>query len=92
MGVVTRLGSMLLAGVMLGAMWLSQFGPAIQAGNPIWGFLPRHPAFEIEAWMPILWQLGLLCSCLALVFLGGGRLAGDSLLFGSHRNDDHDEL
>lgn len=92
MGLFTRVCALLLGGVMLGAMWLDQIGPAMQAGNTALGILPRYPAFDPKPWMPILWQLGLLCSCLALVMLGSGRLAVDQIVAGWRQDDDHDEL
>ena len=42
LGLFTRFGAFATASVMLGAMWLTQFGPAIQSGNTRLGFLPAH--------------------------------------------------
>ena len=92
MGAFTRVCALMLAGVMLGAMWLDQIGPSMQVGNTVLGILPRYPAFDPKPWMPILWQLGLLCSCLSLAMLGSGRVAIDRVLAGWRRDDDHDEL
>ncbi|MBX3385333.1 MAG: DoxX family protein [Phycisphaeraceae bacterium] len=91
-GLLTRLGGVGLAGVMLGALWLDQIGPAVQMGGARLGFLPTHDMFDVRGWMPLLWQVSLLASSLALVLLGSGRLALERWLFGSKAGDDHDEL
>jgi uncharacterized membrane protein YphA (DoxX/SURF4 family) len=89
LGLLTRLWSLSLVGVMLGAIWLASIGPAVQSGNTLLGFLPNHPAFD-EAWMPIFWQFSLLFSGAALFFAGSGTLAVDNLVFGRPAPDDHD--
>lgn len=91
-GLLTRPAALVLCGTMLGALWLDQLGPAIGSGQTRWGFLPSYPAFDPKAWMPILWQLALSCSCLALALLPRGPLSADRLFFGPRRDDDNDEL
>lgn len=92
LGLFTRLSAALLACVMLGAIWLDQLGPAWQTGRTILGFLPDYPTFDTRLWMPLFWQFGLLCSCLALMLMGGGRMKADRFLPGSRAHDDSDEL
>lgn len=88
LGLLTRLSALSLAGVMLGALWLTQIGPAVQSGNTTLGFLPAHAAFDVSAWKDILWQFGLLCSAMALACVGSGTLAFDRALLGrsAHRS------
>lgn len=89
-GFATRLSALLIAGVMGGAIWLTQVGPAIQSGNTIAGFLPAYGAWEKDAagvarYMTILWQFSLMMMAMALVFLGSGALALDRALFGGSK-------
>lgn len=87
LGLFTRFAALGIACVMLGAMWLTQFGPAIQTGQTYLGFIPRHPIFGLNAGgMPLygtlMWQMVLLAGALALLFAGSGALAIDRALFG----------
>lgn len=82
LGLLTRLAAASMVGVMLGAVWLTQVGPAVQSGSALLGFLPNHAAFDVAAWQPLLWQLSLLLSAGALMLLGSGGAAIDNLLFG----------
>ncbi|KAA0217408.1 MAG: DoxX family protein [Leptolyngbya sp. PLA3] len=87
LGLFTRLGVLGLVFVMLGAIWLDQIGPAVQSGNALFGFLPPHGAFDVDAqgkpvWMPLLWQLSLLGASSAVFFLGAGGLSLDRIVFG----------
>lgn len=81
-GFLTRLSALGLVGVMLGAVWLTAVGPAIQSGNAQFGFLPNYPTFDIAAWKTVMWQLSLVGAALSLALLGSGALALDRLLFG----------
>lgn len=95
LGLLTRLWALSLAGVMVGAIWLTQVGPAMQSGKAVWGFLPNYPAFGMEWQTPML-QLTLLLMALALTFAGAGALALDNAIFGSSAagadaDDDDDE-
>lgn len=59
-GLLTRIGALALGGVMLGAIWLTQVGPALQSGNTRLGFLPNHDVFDGQAWQMLLVQFTLL--------------------------------
>jgi len=91
LGFLTRLWSLGIAGVMAGALWLTQIGPAVQKGDAVLGFLPNHPTFD-PAWTTFFLQFALIMSALALMFLGPGRLSLDCVLLpgGGHDDDDAD--
>lgn len=90
LGLCTRLAALSLAGVMVGAMWLTQIGPAIAKGDAILGFLPNHARYGME-WQDLLLQFVLFATAMALFFSGPGFMAADHALFGPRRrNDDHD--
>lgn len=76
-GFMTRLSGFALAGVMLGAIWLDQLGPAVQSGSTVLGVLPAYDRWDVRAWMPLMWQSAVLAGCLTLVLLGPGRLSLD---------------
>jgi len=88
-GLLTRLWALGLASVMAMAMWLTQVGPVVLGGQPgFLGFLP--PPENMDAWTTLLLQLALMVCGLSLVFLGGGPLSLDRLLFGGSRVEDVD--
>ncbi|MGE3108083.1 MAG: DoxX family membrane protein [Phycisphaerales bacterium] len=93
LGLLTRLCSLGVAGVMLGAMWLTQIGPAIATGKTVLGFLPQYPTFG-EQWSHLLMQFALFMAAMALFFAGPGLLALDNAFFGGRARrqdgDDHD--
>ncbi|MBL9031949.1 MAG: DoxX family protein [Phycisphaerae bacterium] len=91
LGLLTRLAALGIAGVMLGAAWLTQFGPAIQSGKTTLGFLPAHDTFDATNWATFWLQLSLLAMSLALALLGPGRLSVDHALFTPPRRDDDGE-
>jgi uncharacterized membrane protein YphA (DoxX/SURF4 family) len=83
-GLLTRFWALGLAGVMLGALWLTHIGPAIQSGHTQYGFLPNYPLFEEKnRWGEVFLQFSLLMSALALACAGAGRASLDYLFFGS---------
>ena len=82
LGLLTRLWALVLAGHMAVGMWLMLIGPAIQTGNTVLGFLPRHDPWDGSFWMYPLWILALLAMNLALVFLGAGSVSLDRPLLG----------
>lgn len=89
-GFFTRLAALPIIGTMIGAMWLTQIGPALQAGETTFGFLPAG-IYEMNAggyvWTHLFWQFALAMMGLALFFLGAGALSIDRLIFGSVRDD-----
>ena len=82
LGMMSRLWAFALACVMIGAIWMTQIGPAIQSGDTFLGFLPNHPWGDPSKWNTFFLQLALLASALAVVFAGSGALAVDNALFG----------
>lgn len=85
-GFFTRMATLPVIGTMLTAMWLTQIGPALQAGGAYLGFLPSG-VFEIGpggyAYTHLLWQFALACSGFALLLLGPGCFSIDRLIFGA---------
>lgn len=86
-GLLARFAALGIAGTMLGAMWLTEFGPAIQSGKTVLGFIPdkgREALYAIslspEGYVTILWQLALLAMALAVVLVGPGSLAMDNAM------------
>jgi uncharacterized membrane protein YphA (DoxX/SURF4 family) len=87
-GLLTRLSALSIASVMAIAMWLTEFGPAIQAGQTVLGFIPQRDPWDTAAWRTLLWQLSLFGAALALALAGPGALAIDRA---PHPNDDLDD-
>jgi uncharacterized membrane protein YphA (DoxX/SURF4 family) len=81
LGMFTRVSALVLAGTMVGAIWLTEVGPAMQAGTVVWGFIPNRDFFAIDVWKTLFWQLSLLTSALALALLGAGAVSLDRKLF-----------
>ncbi|GJQ30072.1 MAG: hypothetical protein HBSAPP03_19560 [Phycisphaerae bacterium] len=84
-GLLTRLAAFGIAGTMLGAIWLGEVGPAIQAGTTILGFIPEHPggydvALAPTGYVTLLWQIALLAMALAVLLLGPGALSLDGAM------------
>ena len=95
-GFLARFGGLCVAGVMAVAMWLTQIGPAMQAGDAILYFLPNYDRWDIGAWTPLMFQLVLLCAGLSLLFAGDGTLSLASMAGGrsdrrSTKSQDEDE-
>jgi uncharacterized membrane protein YphA (DoxX/SURF4 family) len=80
-GMLTRLSALGLAGVMLGAMWLTQIGPAIQSGSARLAVLPGHDLTDVHLWTQLLWQFALFMMSMALLCAGPGVAAIDRVLF-----------
>lgn len=89
LGLLTRLWAAALLGVLLGAIWLTEIGPALQAERTVLGLLPDRAAYSVDLWRNLMWQLGLLMSALALLLAGPGAGALDNTLF-RRRGDDDD--
>jgi uncharacterized membrane protein YphA (DoxX/SURF4 family) len=88
-GFFTRIGAFSLVCVMATAMWLTQIGPAIQAGGARLGFLPTHDLLDGMGWQIFLVQFTLLGVALALVLLGAGALSIDAIIFGAPGEQAH---
>lgn len=84
-GLFTRFWALGVACVMLGAMWLTQIGPAVQKGDAFLGVLPNWPPFDPQ-WMTLTFQFSLFMSAIALVLAGPGRASMDRLLMGSPKD------
>lgn len=88
-GLLTRFAAIGLGATMLGALWLTAIGPAIQSGNAVLGFLPNHAWNNVEAWKGPFWNLALLAMAKALFLSGAGAFSLDAKLFGrSNAPDD----
>lgn len=86
LGLLTRLWALGFAGAMVGALWLTQIGPAMAATEPAFlGFLPplpmADPALWMRAWELMFFQFTLLCGSMALACMGAGGLSLDGLVF-----------
>ncbi|MEQ8770278.1 MAG: DoxX family protein [Phycisphaerales bacterium] len=81
LGLFTRLSALSLFAVMLGAMWLTQIGPAMQSSATMLGFLPDHALNDFDAWGKLWMQFSLAVSALALAFLGAGPVSIDRAIF-----------
>lgn len=74
LGLLTRFCALSLAGVMAGALWLTEIGPAVASGTARYGFLPAHGPFE---WTTFMFQATLLGAALALACAGPGVMSAD---------------
>lgn len=93
LGLFTRIMALGVAGVMVGALWLTVIGPSMQAGQTRLWFLPDWGMMDPRWAMPEL-QLALLMAALALAFCGPGRLSLDRAILGGGADggdDDDDE-
>lgn len=86
-GLMTRTAALGITGTMLGAVWLSEVGPAMQAGTTILGFIPEHAggydvALAPNGYVTLLWQMSLLAMALSLTMLGAGGLSLDGAMGG----------
>lgn len=82
-GVLTRLGAIMVVGVMLTAVWLTQIGPAAMGLTDAYlGLIPK----AADPWAPssyatLLWQLACLGMATAVFLLGSGPIGFDRALF-----------
>lgn len=81
-GWFTRTGASAIVGVMLGAMWLTQIGPAVHSGTGLLGFLPAKDWLDLKSCQTLLWQAALGAMGAALMLLGSGAMAIDRALGG----------
>jgi len=79
-GFLTRLSALMVAAVMLGAMWLTQVGPAYSVGQTILWVLPDKTWWDPALWSGYLWQLLIITACVALACLGSGAVSVDRAL------------
>jgi uncharacterized membrane protein YphA (DoxX/SURF4 family) len=91
LGLLTRVWAVVLAGVMIGAIWLTEIGPAVQAGGAALGFLPRYSAFDYDPWRPLMLQCCLLAMACSLAALGSGRLGLDHAVMKTQGGDVDDD-
>lgn len=84
LGLFTRLSAFMLLGLMLGAMWLTELGPAMQAGKTMLLILPdRGPGtlFNEQLWQHWMWQLAMMTLALGAMLMGPGPLSLDHGVF-----------
>lgn len=83
LGVLTRFGAVLLVGVMLQAIWLTQIGPAVMGNRAsLIGFLPgAADPWDPSAYKDLLWQLSCLVMAACVFLLGSGPIGLDRALF-----------
>ncbi len=88
LGFLTRFWAVMITGVIAGALWITELGPAMLGGldQTFLGFLPPVWPFNPAAAMHFLWLLLLTISAFSLVFLGAGALSIDRFLFGHPLN------
>lgn len=81
-GLFTRLASFCIAGVMLGAIWLTEIGPAMQSGNALFFVLPANRETFGGDWNTLIIQCSMLAMALNLLFAGAGGLSMDRAISG----------
>ncbi|MBY0112510.1 MAG: DoxX family protein [Phycisphaerales bacterium] len=81
-GLFTRLSAFFLAGTMIGAIWLTEIGPAVQSGNAVFFFLPANRETFGMDWNTLLIQCSMLAMALNLMFAGAGGLSMDRAISG----------
>ncbi len=92
LGLLTRVSSLMIAGVMVGAIWLTSIGPVVIYGNSGWPrFLQILPAIDYStqgnametfaAWQSWTFQLAMLMASLSLACLGPGSISLDRIFF-----------
>lgn len=90
LGLFTRFSALAVAGVMVGALWLTQIGPAVQSHKTMLGILPDYPLLGKD-WGLFQFQFVLLMGSLALAFCGPGRLSLDRAILGGGGPDGGDD-
>ena len=81
-GLLTRFASFCIAGVMLGAIWLTEVGPAMQSGNALFFILPGNRETFGGDWNTLIIQCSMLAMALNLMFAGAGGLSMDRAISG----------
>lgn len=84
-GFGARLWSLVLAGIMGTAIWLTAIHPALESGSVFLGFLPPprldDPAQWATAWQGLLFQFVLGMAAMGVFFSGAGALSLDRAMF-----------
>lgn len=81
LGFFVKPASLVLASVILSAIWITQIGPAAMGVTPsVLGFLPSRTWYDPQLWTPLLWQTLIFVTCLALSMIGPGHLSADAAL------------
>jgi uncharacterized membrane protein YphA (DoxX/SURF4 family) len=88
-GFMTRFSALGTLGVMLVALWTTQFGPAaMQSGNAVLGFIPNHgDIWNAASYSTLFLQLALAAMSIAVFFLGSGPVGLDRAVFGASKRD-----
>jgi len=83
LGFLTRLSALSVFCVMLVALWVTQFGPAIiQSNDALLGFIPRMDnPWASASYAGLLWQLALTAMAGSVFFMGSGAIGIDRLIF-----------
>lgn len=81
LGLFTRVGAGLVVGVMAGAVWITQVGPAIASGQTLLGVLPKRDVGDLSQWTGLLLQGTLLVVAVVVGMLGPGRVSMDARMF-----------
>lgn len=104
LGLLTRFAAFMIAGVMIGAIWMTTIGPVLIFDQPGWPrFFQILPAIDFstaetaatsfQSWQTWLFQLAMLMGALSLMCLGAGPLSIDRFAFGKpgvSRDHSHD--
>ncbi|MBL4699242.1 MAG: DoxX family membrane protein [Phycisphaerales bacterium] len=82
-GFLTRISALSVFVVMLVALWMTQFGPAvIQSNDAILGFIERYDnPWASASYAGLLWQLALAAMAGSVFFMGSGAIGIDRVLF-----------
>lgn len=82
-GFLTRISAISVFAVMLVAMWMTQFGPAIlQSNDALFGFILRvDNPWAGASYAGLFWQLALTAMAGSVFFMGSGAIGIDRLLF-----------
>jgi uncharacterized membrane protein YphA (DoxX/SURF4 family) len=91
LGLFTRMWALVLCGVMLGALWLTAVGPAVQTGDVVFGFIPAYGRWDGARWTVPLWNMALFTMALCVFLSGPGTLAMDNILFRRHKHEEDDD-
>lgn len=83
LGFLTRFSALSVFCVMLVALWMTQFGPAIiQTNDALFGFILRvDNPWASASYAGLLWQLALTAMAGSVFFMGSGAIGIDRLIF-----------